>query len=138
MAKQYAGLKGLKYSANPITVANYGAATAVVGKFTADSAENADITQTDTTTGAIHGGDTSAPDIGVLDRATYDALRTLMEADTERYWAYQMADGVIYTSTVPVNPMVHRVNAFNARDGVAPYRLRFVSFHVTEIFTVAT
>lgn len=136
MSKQYAGLVELKRSANTITAANFGAATPVPGKFTADSALNPTVTQPETTTGVLHGGDSVTPDFGIYDQSAVDALRTLAEDDTEVYWAFKMADGTIYASGVAVNPIVNQVPDFNSRNGLSIARLSFVYFHTTAVFKV--
>lgn len=129
MSKAYSGLLRVGHSET-----KEGTVTWLNGKIGAESAINPEVTETETTVGVIHGGDSASPEIQLLSREDYDTLETLMLADTERYWHLEYIDGREYVTAVATNIMITDQMNPNARDGVTPMTLRFVRFYIAPLF----
>lgn len=124
MSKQYAGLKRVGYSDT-----KGGSITFLNGKISPESDWNPEITQTETTDGAISGGSSVAPELQILSREDFDTLEGFSDNDTEKYWHLEYFDGREYVSKVPFNIMVSDPLTTNLRDGVAPITITAQKFH---------
>lgn len=125
MSKSIAGLRRVGYSDT-----SGGTITWITGKIDPESTLNPEVTQTETTDGAISGGSSVTPEIRVLDRSDFDTLEGFSDADTEKFWHLDYFDGREYVSRVPFNIMVSDPLNTNMRDGVTPIVIQAVKFHV--------
>jgi hypothetical protein len=125
MSKQIAGLKRIGHSDT-----SGGTVTWVAGKISPDSTLNPEVTQTETTDGAISGGSGVTPEILVLSRDDFDTLEGFSDNDTEKYWHLEYFDGRVYTSKIPFNIMVSDPLETNMRDGVAAISITAQKFHI--------
>jgi hypothetical protein len=124
MSKSIAGLKRIGYSNDGIA-----SPTWIDGKISPDSTLNPEITQTETTDGAISGGSGVTPEIHILSRASFDTLEGFSDNDTEKYWHLEYYDGRAYTSRVPFNIFVVDPLNTNMRDGVSAITITAEKFH---------
>ena len=107
-----------------------GTITWLTGKISPESTLNPEITQTETTDGALSGGSSVTPSILLLSRADFDTLEGFSDNDTERFWHLEFFDGREYVSRVPFNIMVSDPLSTNMRDGVSPIVITATKFHV--------
>ena len=129
MSKNYSGALRIGYSDTISSTITW-----LSGKIGAESAINPDNTPTDDTTGTVYGGSSANPEVVLLDSSDYDALDTLMQADTEKFWHVEYIDGRVMRTHIAVNPMVNDPLNMNARDGVSPITLSWTKFAIRPIF----
>ena len=121
MSKQYAGIKRVGHSddkaATKAAIGDSVTVTWVTGKIGSDTSINPEAITTDTTDGNVSGGGTITPEIHVLNRASFEALETIGDADTEKYWYAEYFDGRVYVTNVPTNIQVVDQMKSNLPDG---------------------
>lgn len=126
MSKSISGLKRFGYSTTKA-----GTITWLTGKISPESTLNPEITQTETTDGAISGGSSIAPSVILLSRTDFDTLEGFSDTDAERWWHLEMFDGREYVSRVAFNVMVSDPLSTNMRDGVSGIVITASKFHTT-------
>lgn len=125
MSKSIAGLRRVGYSDT-----SGGSITFLNGKVDPESNINPEVTQTETTDGAISGGSSVTPEIRILSREDFDTLEQFSDDDEEKFWHLEYFDGREYVSKIPFNIMVSDPLNTNMRDGVTPIVIQAVKFHI--------
>ena len=125
MSKSIAGLRRVGYSDT-----SEGSITWLNGKVDPESNINPEVTQTETTDGAISGGSSVTPEIRILSREDFDTLEQFSDDDEEKFWHLYYFDGREYVSKIPFNIMVSDPLNTNMRDGVTPIVIQAVKFHI--------
>jgi hypothetical protein len=133
MSKQYAGLRRIGHSS---TIG--GTITWLSGKPSPDGAPNPDVTTTETATGVIFGGGSTAPEIPLFNMTGADISKVegWHEGDDEFYWHLEFVGDVVYRSKIPFNMMIRPDMQANARDGVQSHTLLGERFHTANIWEI--
>ena len=139
MAKNYAGLKRVGYSADKAaTKAAIGdsvTVTWVTGKVGSETTINPEAITNDTPDGNVSAGGTVTPEIHILDYANFATLEGFGDADTEHYWYAEFIDGRIYVTNVPTNIQVIDPMNVNIPDGVSGFIIQMLKHDIkTNVF----
>lgn len=139
MSKQYAGIKRVGYSddkaATKAAIGSGVTVTWVTGRLGSDTTINPEAITSDTTDGNVSGGGTVTPEIHVLNRADFDALEAIGDADTEKYWYAEYFDGRIYVTDIPTNIQVIDQMKSNLPDGADAILIQMLKHHIkTNVF----